>query len=228
MALPLGGLNLAALASSAQAETGQRIAGQQDMLAATLQSMLQEQGGMHAGQQAQQGREQSFERAQAMLGEALALREQKMREAEQAARINFEASQGQLDRDFEMQQSAGQPDWYAQQRFQTDENIRQAKALAALQSQAEEAQAAPRLSDFGNSTINPYRGQALMGSKWGKKNRVKVGQKTREAAQDAIGNYGDDPAALMSELRKAYKDHGNRADEIASIALWQLGYGMGG
>lgn len=235
---PLGGLNLANVASGAGAETRTRVNAGQGMLAAALASMLQEQQGALAARQEGQGREHLFARAQQALDIALQQRGQNMQDAQSLARQRAEEQQAEIRRSYLTHQAkldreaglgpGGEPDWFTQQRFQTDENIRQAMALQALQQEAEIGATSPRLSDFGASAINPYRGQALedlMSSKptgsaaWRNPLTPDELKKTREA----VKKYGSDPWALDAELRKVFKTQAGSSGR-ASLALWQIGY----
>lgn len=229
----LGGLDLSQIASSAQAESGRRNAGAKGALEASLATMLNEQQGMIAGQGEAQSRANAFERTQAILAETMARRAQTLQEEGARARAAFEA-----------ENAPGSENWYAQQRFQTDENIRQAKALGAMDRQYQKTdrkqaardadrEAQPRLSDFGRDAINPYRGQALEGTRskatgaagWlGLEREVGPSQEELAATSDLIREYGADPNALMAALREQY----GTDDEAASVALWRLGYGTGG
>lgn len=227
----LGGVNLSQLAAGSMAETGKRIEGAKGSLEASLASMLSEQGGMLASQGQAQSREQAFQRAQSMLAESLALRGQNLQDASTRAQAQYDASN-----------APGGANWYAQQRFQTDENIRQAKELGRIdrgyqktdekraRSQAErdrvaaEQQEMPRLSDFGQDAINPSRGQALEGTtrkNWmGQQHEVQVSPEDLAATSKLIQEYGADPNALLAQLRTQF----GADDEAASLALWQLGY----
>lgn len=224
----LGGLDLSALAAGAQAETGRRVQGAQSHLAASLASMLNEQGGMLAGQAEAQGRDQTFQRAQAMLAESLARRGQIMEDADRLARARFEA-----------EQAGGQPNWYDQQRFQTDENIRQAKALAELERQQADEDAREkevRLSDYSDLTIDPQKGflidqaprNSISKGKWSKRlaNGTYITDADQKKVRDLIEDHGTEPIALDRELRK-YFGGGQLGANRASYALYRLGYGSG-
>lgn len=229
-----GDLDLAALAQQATGETQQRVNGGASHLAASLASMLQEQQGGFAARGEAQGRDEIFARAQAMLAESLAQREQNMQLAEQSARAQASGGGGGGD---------GQPNWYEQQMFATNENIRQAKALRAMDLQdkaAADKQAAtagmPRLSDFSGKTIAPDKGYALANAKagsvskgkWG--NRLAAGKylsgKDVSATKDLVSQYATEPIALDRALRD-YFGSGQLGANRASYALYDIGYGQG-
>lgn len=220
----LGGIDLSQLAASAGAETDRRNAGAKGALEASLASMLNEQGGMLAAQGEAQSRANTFARTQAMLAESMQRRAQGIQE--QTAR---ERAQAEADA------RGSQPNWYEQQRFQTDENIRQAKILYAMERSGakadREAAAAddmPSLSDFGSDAINPYKGQAWEADlkRKGIDTEHIITPEQRDEVRALIAQYGADPALLTDEMQK-YKNTfstGSSADEIASYALWRLGY----
>jgi hypothetical protein len=229
-----GGLDLAALAQQATGETQQRVAGGQSHLAASLASMLQELQGGFAAKGEAQGRDQVFERAQAMLQERMAQREQNMSLAEQAARAQASSSGGG---------GSGQPNWYEQQMFATNENIRQAKALRAMDLQdkaAADKQAdiasTPSLAQFVGKTIAPDKGYALANSKtpvskgkWGDRlaaGKNYISDKDRAATNELVSLYARDPVALDRSLRD-YFGAGQLGANRASYALYDIGYGTG-
>lgn len=215
----LGGLDLSALATSSQQESARRNAGAKSHLEASLASMLNEQAAGIAAQGEEQSRQQQFERTQAMLSERMARRAQALQEQTRRERAQYEADQ-----------RGGTPNWYEQQRFQTDENIRQAKALRQFDiedREAAEAAEMPRLSDFGADAINPYKGQAWEAHL--KERRIDTNDVLDDddiaRVRELISEYGADPNVLFEQLRN---EMGPGGDERASYALWRLGYGMGG
>lgn len=224
-------LNLAALAQEGLGETQRRGQAGLDANASALQTGLAQSGAQDQATADAAGRDQTFQRAQAMLSEALARREENMRQADAMARQRFEEQQGALQRQFLGGEAAlnrtadaqAKPDWYAQQRFQTDENIRQATTMAGIQhgydldsrdeaAAAKEAESKPRLSDFGSYSINPYRGQALMDS--GHKGLT---PEELRRAEKYLKDSDYDPAAFQKKLR----DVGWKPKK-ASIAMWNL------
>ena len=235
------GLDLNALAQAGLAESTRRADLGSSMLGAGLQSGLNEdQGALDAGME-KQIREQAFARAQALLAEQLSRREQAMREAEAMARMRFEEEQGNLQRGFLAREggrerhndtmiatmrraaelSNGEPNWYEQQRFQTNENIRQAKAIAAMEAaqrqqdrEYEAQESEPRESDFGDAAVNPYRGKAIIDSKPG----LKMTAAERKRYSAMLKNASYDPATFARMLREDPK-HGPRGD---SVVLWEL------
>lgn len=249
---PLGGLDLTALAQQAGAETQTRVNTGQDLLAAALQSVLNDQqGALTAGTQ-QQDRSQVFDHAQAILAEALSRREETMREAQALAQQRMDEIQAQAGRESTSRISAadraaaaqqqslrnaasssgsGYDPYYDHARFATDENIRQAIALQALEPKKPVNDGRPHLSDFLNpSTINPYRGLALLdyakahpqndGNKW----RTPISQKEMDKTRGLVKKYGvSDPAKLIEEMRKVFGEHRGSSGR-ASIALWNAGY----
>lgn len=231
----LGGLDLAALAQGGVTESTLRAQGSEQQMASYLASMLAEQRGLLGSQEEAQERDLVFQAAQQALEHALARREADLQEAAARARMAFEAQQAHLDRKTRASIAAADraasgsaaDDWYARQIFQTDENIRQAMALAAL----EEEMSKPRLSDFGNQEINAYRGEALANSGYkpgggGKGLFGRVAAATRPlidraAVQYAVEKYGNDPSVLSAALRRYAP---GRSKEL-SYALYDLGYG---
>lgn len=236
-----GDLDLAALAQQATGETQQRVNGGASHLAASLASMLQEQQGGFAARGEAQGRDEIFARAQAMLAESLAQREQNMQLAEQSARAQASGSGGSGG-------GSGQPNWYEQQMFATNENIRQAKALRAMDLQdkaAADKQAAAasrfKLADFGERTISPLRGQAfdydpvsVVVAGKGRAGSTKVSKvkpptitpAERTATLDLMRQYGASPQALDVGLRDYFGDN-LYGTQKASRALYEIGYGVG-
>lgn len=230
----VGGLDLGALAQQGTAESSARARGSEAQMASYLASMLQEQRGLLGSQEQAQERDLVFQAAQAALEQALARREADLQEAAARARMAFEQQQGNLDRQSRASiaaadraaSSAAEDDWYARQRFQTDENIRQAMALAAL----EEEMGKPRLSDFGPDEINAYRGEALAREGYkpsagkGFFGRVVGAARTvmdKAYISKAVEAYGNDPNVLSAALRR----YAPNRDEDLSYALYNLGYG---
>lgn len=219
-----GGLDLNALAAQGTAESAQRSQGSQAAMNSYLQSMLAEQSGLLQGGAEAQNRDQQFLRAQAMLDEALARREAALQEAQARAEIAFQEQQGNANRSA---QAAEVDDWYAKQRFQTDENIRQAQVLSKMEQgyrakdrkiemkMAERAEQ-PRLSDFGSDEVSAFRGLALQNAGY----KSKPNWLLDGAVRDAYAEFGASPAALKARLSQL----GN--DEDTSIALWRL-FGAG-
>lgn len=231
-----GGLDLGALAAQGTAESSARARGSEAQMASYLASMLAEQRGLLGSQEEAQERDLVFQAAQAALEQALARREADLQEAAARARMAFEQQQGNLDRQSRASiaaadraaSSAAEDDWYARQRFQTDENIRQAMILAAM----EEEMAKPRLSDFGSNEINAYRGEALANEGYkpstGKRSLLNpnIWGMVRPAADKAVTakaaeQYGNDPAVLAAALRR----YAPTRSKDMSYALYDLGYG---
>jgi len=223
--------------------------------------MSNEQQGMLSARGDEQQRAQVFQRAQAMLSEQLAQREAVLRDAEAMARMRFEEQQQEASQQYAAEQntkdraqaralaimqqqaqlaaSGAQPDWFTQQRFQTDENIRQATVLAKLEDQRrrqairddEEAEW-PKLGDFGADMVSPYRGRALIKERASGKGQGLLGNllqsavrapltdKQRQDLGKIVAKYGESPVTVYEAARKYFK--GN--DERASVALWHLGY----
>lgn len=221
-----GGLDLSALAAQAGAETQTRVNGGQSALAGFLASMLQEQQGLIQSSGEQQIREQNFARAQAILDDAMARR--------QAASSGSGSSGDGRDPALDMKMAL------LKMQYETDENIRQAATLGALdrryakqdaqaQAAAEVAAGRPRLSEFGRSEVNPYRGQAIQdrireapkgGAAW----RKPITPAERQALSKVVDTYGlDDPVAVYKKAREIFGSKAGSAGR-ASLALWQLGY----
>lgn len=226
---PLG-LDLAALATQGMAENDARLAGGRSLLDAYLNSVLENQEAGYAAGAERDTRMFDFQRQQALMADSLARRgqdqvgelqgERQRWEAEQAAlQRAFLASQSQREQAFELgQAAAGEDDWMERERFQTDEAIRQAVTLMGLEEEASR----PRLSDFGSQSVNPYRGQAILGElQRGGYNRSPLTREERRAAQEVIRRHGSDPAKTVQAMQELF-GHAGRA----SIALFDLGYGM--
>lgn len=231
-----GGLNLSSLASQAGAETSTRVSAGQNFMQSALASMLAENQGRLLSQSEQQIREQNFARAQQVLDDALARR--------LAASQNRGGDGTERDPALDLRMDL------MLEQFKTDENIRQQKALMALQAE-QEAEVAKdaqfRDKDFGSLAIDPRRGEALLRdrpkSPKGKSGSMgqavfraiqSAGYKTsdaeRQMALDAIREstatgtgYQGLLAALRAENRFGPSSSGARR---ASIALYELGYGL--
>ena len=247
-----GGLDLGALAAQGTAESAQRSQGSQAAMNSYLQSMLAEQSGLLQGGAEAQNRDQQFLRAQAMLEEALARREAALQEAQARAEMAFQEQQGNANRSHAAGESADDravqmariaaeqsaaraegDDWYAKQRFQTDENIRQAEILAKMEraqrnidrkaemKMAERAEQ-PRLSDFGKDEVSAFRGLALQNAGYKSKTNWIKQAALDNAIRNAYAEYGAQPAALKSRLSQIGDD------EDTSIALWRLFGASGG
>lgn len=200
---PIPGVSLAQIATGAAAETDQRLAGGAALGSAALASEGATYQALLDSTAQQQGTGQTFSRAQAILAEAIQMREQAMQVAEQQARLRFEEEQAALQRAFMATEGGlnrahdmslanirnsgggggggggGGDNFYAQEAFRTDENIRQALAIAAIEEQARrrgisaergaanraakiEGEAArPRLSSFGSQHVDYDRGRIL-------------------------------------------------------------------
>lgn len=214
--------NLRALAADAGRETTRRTKAGNAMYAGARASENRLFGDDLRGQEEAQQRGNSFQAHQAALDEALARREASMRQAAAMAEARMaqqeRLKQRTFDREMEARENAT---WFDQQRFQTDENIRQAIAIAQAQDALGGDQVNsddPRLSDFGRHEINPMRGQALELNPSGLSFSLTPEQ--RQRTQELISKHGEDPAKLIEEMRKLY----GKRDRTASVALWDLGY----
>jgi hypothetical protein len=225
MANDLGGLNLSALANQAHGETRTRQKGGASHLAASLASLLQEQGGYLKAGEESQGRGHRFQQAQQALDHQLARREQAMREARAYASMRSSRVNARKQAEYKRLMEEGEEaTWMKQQRFQTDENIRQATAIAELEARLnpeEEESDLPSLRDFGGSSISPLRGAALNEQKPG---FINLTQRERDKTAELINKFGEDPALIQEEMRDFF---GNRT-RAASYALWDAGYGLQG
>lgn len=214
------GLRLADIASAAGAETSRRMTGQDQMQRAGLDSALRLILGGLKGDEEAGARQQNFESRQQALDHANARREQAMRSAAAMASARLAQQQRAKDRAYaEEQERRENASWFMKQAFQTDENIRQAEAMAALEARLGGAQvddSLPRLSDFGRHEINPMRGQALdlAGT------RFPYHEGDMEATRALIeSNQGD-----TDRLLQALREHYGQRDRTASQALWDLGW----
>jgi hypothetical protein len=218
----LAGLNLADLARSGSHETGMRLKGAEGLHTAALSSMFNESQGRRKGELDEQTREQQFRRAQMLADETLARREAAVREQAAMGRYRSERQQQQMVQRFDdIERRRETANWFDQQTFQTDEAIRQAEAIAAIQAQYEgqEGSGIPALRSFGTHAIHPLRGAALNAEQPG---RFEVSDKDRQAAAAAIARATAEQIPLEPLLR----EHFGKRDRTASLALWQLGYGL--
>lgn len=220
----LGGLNLRSLAQSAGGETSKRMAGGTRAYGAAAQSGVTERKGFFLSGEEAQGRQHAHENRQQAADAALARRQQSLREGTGAAQRRYSAlSAARSRRIQEMQEKEENADWFDKQRFTTDENIRQAQAMAAWErdNMPEEESGIPRLSDFGPRSIDPLRGAALNEQQPG---FISLSDDDRTNTANILKDYSDDPAGLIQAMRDKF---GKRA-RTASYALWDAGYGLGG
>lgn len=220
------GINLPALASAGRADTQKRIAGKSSLTKAGLADMLRQNDAGRSATLESQGREQTFARGQSAADDRLARRRQDMQEYMQRVGQQYARLEAERDRDHQKSmQGMENASWYDKQRFQTDENIRQAKALASLDAEAEDPGYLPE--DFGASTISPVLGEAIArndpgarkafeANVWGASDGVR--SRVTKAIQDSAG----DPVALEALLREAF----GKNTRTASMALFDLGYGL--
>lgn len=224
----LGGLSLSALASTGHGETKRRTAGGLAQQKAGIATAARESAGLRtAGHEAQE-REHRAARAQAAAQAALARREQAMRESAAIAAINAEAFENAAQRKHKKDlEGLANATWFDQQRFQTDENIRQQVEVARQLAQYEtEDDGLPSLDTFGPNVMSPLRGAAL--------NKEQPGQfdvsdaDLQETAK--ILSEVTTPQELDQRLREYYtqKDGTGYRSRTASMALWELGYGLQG
>lgn len=223
-------LDLAAVAQAAQAETGVRQAGAQQLAAAALASRLAQQNAGIAADREAQTRQYSFADEQRRLDEAVqrSLLQARMQSAADEDRnIAEQRAYEQSVRDSENRE------WYSRQRFMAGlEARREASRRRQAQEDHEAALEAeleasfPRLSDFGNSTTNPFRGQALIreGQRRPSVQRMR-GFRDWEDIEEILEDHDEtERHAAMDEVRRYFRERGNgrRSDEMASIALWEL------
>lgn len=220
----LAGLDLAGLARSGARETATRAKGGDRLRTAAISSMWNESQGRRQGELDEQTRQIQFQRAQMLANETLARREAAVREQAAMGRYQAERRMGQMTDRFEADQKRRETaNWFDQQTFQTDEAIRQAKAVAAIEAQyageTDDAMDLPPLSAFGTHAIHPLRGAALNAEQPG---RFSVSEADRRAASEAIARASAEEIPLEPLLR----EHFGKRDRTASLALWQLGYGL--
>lgn len=212
--------NLTALAADAGRETSRRTSMGNQMHARGNASNSRLLAGKLEGDEQAEQRGMAFQAQQAALDTALARREQHLRNsaAMAQARLEHEERMKQAHHQREMEQREN-GNWYDQQSFQTDEAIRQAEAVAAIQARygtAATDDSMPRLSDFGSKEINPMRGQALTleGPE------IKVSKADRDKARQLWEQYGENPVQLALEANRMFPGK----PRTASLALWQVGY----
>lgn len=217
------GLDLSAMASKGHAETKTRVKGGLGQRKAALASMYAEAQAGRASNLASLDRRNAFARAQSLADDALARRQMAAREAAAAAERRQEILERQaLEKAEALREKRAAADWYDQQEFQTDQNIRQqvevAKQLKALETDETEG-LLPDLSEFGGSTISSLRGASLNEHQPG---RFKVTAAELEAARAAY--EAETPQEADRLLREAFKqkDGTGYRSRTASLALYQL------
>lgn len=223
----LGGLSLQGLAAANVNEAARQAMAMNYWHNAGNQSGVRLFGDDMRGQEEKQQRGHTFERAQNKADEALARRQQAAREAAQAASRRLavleRAARQKAEAEAEKRENA---DWFAKQQFQTDENIRQARAMMELEArfgdgQDDEDSDMPRLSDFGNAEFNPYRGQAL--SMPNRSEQFGLGDPhgySEEEAEQVRALLAGEPTEVIPGVRDLF----GRRSRAGSTALWDLGY----
>jgi hypothetical protein len=219
-----GGLNLSSIAAGAHGETRRRVRGSNAAMNSAMATELAERQGYFKSNEEEQGRTHSAQATQQALDIALARREQAMREARAHAAARY--SQQQRARDDQLraaQEAREKSDWFDQQRFQTDENIRQQQAIMEMQARLQpQDDGTPKLSDFGGRAISAQRGALLAEQA---PDRFKPTDNEVGFIEDAYAEFGDNPLAMEAFLREKF---GNRT-RTASRALYETyGIGMGG
>lgn len=238
-------IDLRALAEAGRRETGTRVAGQTEAVWAALAAAAEEErargaAGLeaqgrdlsHRGALADRERSSRFEQAQRSINQDRTAARARL---EEAARDRAHAL-----RMHELRRESEVP--YAERLdMETSQAIRLAQAEAGIRAQMagqEEAAMQPRLSDFGQSVVNPFRGQALLGDENQRATQLwneRTGN--REAVLEEIRGIlagAEDPNQAMAEVGNFFREgsgplqrgYGLDSDELASLALWELGYGL--
>lgn len=235
MGAPYGGLDLSAIAGGNEAETQARLGGLTDLFGLVTADDRRRAAAELAGANEASGRERDTHSSEAQ-------RDRDLEASMNATARAFQERQAALTRSLNARLGrggSGEPNWFDQQKFETDENIRQAAAIAAIQAQYEQGGAQgqqPHLSDFGESQVDPYRGRALLaeGQRRPSVQYAQSPQFTRDI--EAVRNllyqnsaYADPALAQQAALGYfanggAGRKWGGRSDELASIALAQMGY----
>jgi hypothetical protein len=226
-------LDLNAVGQAAMQETDHRLDNQRHLATAAIaQQLAQQQGALAASRQAAD-RQFTFADQQRQLNEAAA-------RASLAARQAAESSESDAARQQEIEdREAENREWYRRQRFMAgmDATGRHRDRRWAREDQAdalalEEELSLPRIADFGNSQVMGSRGQALL-REGGRRPSVRMmrsdrGRDWTERVRNEIRPHvqsGDSDAALQAAL-EFFRGlgHNRRADEMASIALYDLGF----